>query len=278
MSSHRMLSKLRLLCTALAAIGIVSALLPMPSVHAAIYQLSSTSMKQFDRIKAASTQTNASKLQSLYDDFLQLQSENAARDAKLKATSKQNDEYESALRKRISSIDKVKIEQLAIKVQQTKDRYQPLFNRYAAATAELKAAKKLGVKELTAAAQLQKDLLEISVKAAKADIASAEAELKTAKSSASAAMKRLRSQLDAIKKEEQRITPERSAVSQLNKQKSAEWSDLLYALRTNDAASAKKSLTTLGNLLRELADRQKKIVGYETRITAILDSVSSQLK
>ncbi|WP_127530630.1 hypothetical protein [Paenibacillus kobensis] len=278
MASYRSNGNLRFLCAAILVIGILSFTLPMPSVHAAAHQLSATSQKQFDRIKSSSTQANSAKLQSLYNDFQVLQSQNAARDTRVKTAGKQNDANESALRKRISAIDKSKIEQLTVKAQQTKDRYQPLFNRYAAASAELKAAKKLRVKELTAAMQLQKDLIEIAVKAAKADIASAEANLKTAKSSAGAAMKRLRGQLDAITKEEQRLVPERSAISQLNKQKSEEWSDLLYALRGSDASSAIRSLTTLGNLLREMADRQKKMEDGEARIAAVILSVSNQIK
>jgi len=278
MASNRSNGIMRLLSAAALAIGIVFALLPMPSVHASVQQLSSTSQKQFDRIKASSAQANAAKLQTLYNDFQSLQNQNAVRDARVKAAAKQNDANEAALRKQISLIDKTKIDRLAVKAQQTKDRYQPLFHRQAAAAAELKAVKKLGSKPLTAAMQLQKDLIEIAVKAAKADIAGAEAELKAAKSVASAAMKRLRGQLDAIAKEEQRISTERTAISQLNKQKTAEWSDLLYALRGGDSGSVNRSLTTLGNLLRDTAVRQSRMEEGEARIAAVIRSVASQLR
>ncbi|GMK42833.1 hypothetical protein PCCS19_58930 [Paenibacillus sp. CCS19] len=277
MASNRAAAK-RLIVPVLLLLTLVCSLLPAPSAHAATQSLSITAQKQFDKMKAAAAAADSTKLQSLYSSFVQGQDQNNARDTRLKTTSKQNDTNETALRSRIKSIDQAKIDLLARKLKQTKDSYQPLFDKYAAATASLKAAKKLGSKTLIAAVQLQVDLLAITVKAAKADISYADTEYKQAKATAAATIKRLRDQLAAIDKEEQLISPQKSAISQLNKQKSAEWSDFLYALRTGDSKNAIRSLTSLSSILNETAQRLATIEGCETRIAAIIKSVSNQVR
>lgn len=268
----------RLFAPVMLLLSLACALLPASSAYAATQSLSVTAQKQFDKMKTSATTADSAKLQSLYSSFVQGQDQNNARDARLKTTSKQNDTDETALRSRIKGIDQAKIDNLARKLQKTKDGYQPLFDQYAAAAASLKAAKKLGSKTLNAALQLQVDLLEISVKAAKADIKTVDAELKLAKSNASATIKRLRDQLAAINKEEQLIAPQKSAVSQLNKQKSAEWSDFLYSLRGGDSKNAIRSLTLLGSVLNETAQRLATMEACEARIAAIIKSVSNQVR
>ncbi|PWV92491.1 hypothetical protein DFQ01_13552 [Paenibacillus cellulosilyticus] len=268
----------RLTAPVILLLAMLCSLLPAPSAHAAAQTLSATAQKQFDKMKAAATAADSAKLQSLYNTYVQVQAQNNARDTKLKATSKQNDTDETALRSRIKAIDQAKIEQLERKLKQTKEGYQPLFDKYAATAASLKAAKQLGSKTLIAAMQLQVDLLEISVKAAKADIKNVDAAWKQAKADATATIKRLRDQLAAIDKEEKLITPQKSAITQLNKQKSSEWSDFLYALRTGDSKNAIRSLTSLGSVLNETAQRLATIEACEARIAAIIKSVSSQVR
>ncbi|MBD3917441.1 hypothetical protein H8B09_01640 [Paenibacillus sp. PR3] len=268
----------RLIAPVMLLLSLVCVLLPASSAYAATQALSVTAQKQFDKMKTSATTADSAKLQSLYSSFVQGQDQNNARDARLKATSKQNDTDETALRTRIKVIDQTKIDNLERKLKKTKDGYQPLFDQYTAATASLKAAKKLGSKTLNAALQLQVDLLEISVKAAKADIKAVDAEYKQAKSNATATIKRLRDQLAAINKEEQLIAPQKSAVSQLNKQKSAEWSDFLYSLRSGDSKNAIRSLTLLGSVLNETAQRLATMEACEARIAAIIKSVSNQVR
>jgi|GEM_PF-1079121 len=277
MASNRAAAQ-RIIAPVMLLLILACTLLPAPSAYAAAHKLSVTGQKQFDRMKSAATAADSAKLQSLYNSFMQNQDQNIARDARLKTTSKQNDNDETALRSRIKTIDKAKIDNLARKLQKTKDGYQPLFDQYAAATASLKAAKKLGSKTLNAVLQLQVDLLAISVKAAKADIKTVDAELKQAKASAAATIKRLRDQLAAINKEEQLIAPQKSAVSQLNKQKSAEWSDFLYSLRVGDSKNAIRSLTLLGSVLNATAQRLATMEACEARIAAIIKSVSNQVR
>lgn len=267
----------RLIIPVMLLLALLCTLLPAPSAHAATQTLSATAQKQFDKMKAAATAADNTKLQTLYNSFIQVQNQNNARDTKLKTTSKQNDTDETALRSRIKSIDQAKIAQLERKLQQTKASYQPLFDKYAAAAASLKAVKQLGSKTLTAAMQLQVDLLEITVKAAKADIKNVDTAWKQAKTDAAATIKRLRDQLAAIDKEEKLIAPQKSAITQLNKQKSAEWSDFLYDLRTGDSKNAIRSLTSLGSVLNETSQRLATIEVCETRIAAIIKSVSSQV-
>ncbi|MCM3631179.1 hypothetical protein M3194_28090 [Paenibacillus glycanilyticus] len=256
---------------------LLSAVLPAAVTEAAVNALSATSQKQFDKTKAGMASADASKLQASYQGFVQQQNAVVERDARIKTAGKANDDRESELRQKIRLIDKAKLETLDKKVAQLKNYYQPLFNQYEAAKAELKAARKFGIKELTAAVQLKVDLLEISVKSAKEEIRAAQTALSTAKTSANDKMKRLRSQLDAITEEEKRISVEKSAISQLNKQKSEEWSDLLYALRTYDGKTALRSLTTLNSVVKQMTDRQVKIESYEKKIAEVNKTVANQL-
>ncbi|SFE21094.1 hypothetical protein SAMN05216378_2730 [Paenibacillus catalpae] len=256
---------------------LLSAILPAAVTEAAVNMLSSTAQKQFDKTKAGMTSTDAAKLQASYQSFVQQQNSIAAQDTRIKSASKANDDKESELRQKIRTIDKAKLEALERKVAQLKNAYQPLFNQYAAAQAELKAARKYGIKELTAAVQLKVDLFEISVKSAKEEIRAAQAALTSAKAAANDKMKRLRGQLDAITEEEKRISVEKSAISQLNKQKSEEWSDLLYALRSYDGKTSIRSLATLNGIAKQIADRQVKIEGCEKKIAEVNKTVSNQL-
>lgn len=269
--------KFRMFTAALFLTVLLSALLPAAVTEAAVNTLSATSQKQFDKTKAALSSSDAAKLQSLYQSFLQQQNAIGDRDTRLKATSKTNDDRESEIRQKIKLIDKAKLDALDRRVTQLKQYYEPLFDKYAVAQAELKAARKYGIKELTAAVQLKVDLLEIAVKGAKEEIRTAQNTLSSAKSSASDKMKRLRTQLDAIDTQEQQGSTAKSAISQLNKQKSAEWSDLLYALRSNDGKTATRSLTTLVSVVQQISAQQIKIESYENKIAAINKSVSNQL-
>ncbi|ACT03242.1 hypothetical protein [Paenibacillus sp. JDR-2] len=267
----------RMPAAALLLAMLLSAILPAAVAEAAVHSLSATAQKQFDKTKAGLTSADAAKLQSLYQSFVQQQTVIGDKDTRIKTTAKTNDEKESELRQKIRLIDKAKLDSLDKKVAQLKNYYQPLFNRYEAAQAELKAARKFGIKELTAAVQLKVDLLEISVKSAKEEIRAAQSALSSAKSSASDKMKRLRGQLDAITEEERKISVAKSAISQQNKQKSAEWSDLLYALRSYDGKTSIRSLTTLTTVAKQITDQQVKIEGYEKKIADINKTVAGQL-
>jgi hypothetical protein len=255
----------------------LSAVLPAAVTEAAVNTLSATAQKQFDKTKAALASADAVKLQASYQSFVQQQNTITERDTKIKSASKINDDKESELRQKIRVIDKTKLDGLERKVTQLKNAYQPLFNQYDAAKATLKAARKYGIKELTAAVQLKVDLLEISVKNAKEEIRAAQNALSSAKAAANDKMKRLRSQLDAITAEEKRISVEKAAISQLNKQKSQEWSDLLYALRTYNGKTSLRSLTALNNVVKQINDRQVKIEGYEKKIAEVNRTVSNQM-
>lgn len=269
--------KIRMPAAALLLTFLLTVLLPAAVTEAAVSTLSATAQKQFDKTKAGLASSDGAKLQSLYQSFVQQQTAVQNRDARLKSTAKINNDKESELRQKIRLIDKAKLEALDKKIAQLKKSYQPLFNQYEAAQAELKAARKFGIKELTAAVQLKVDLLEISAKSAKEDIRAAQTALAAAKAAANDKMKRLRGQLDAIKEEEKRISVEKSAISQLNKQKSEEWSDLLYALRSYDGTTSLRSLATLNGVVKQIADRQARIEGYEQKIASINRTVSGQL-
>ncbi|GLX65697.1 hypothetical protein [Paenibacillus glycanilyticus] len=269
--------KTRLPAVALLLTLILSALLPTAIADAAVNVLSATAQKQFDKTKAGMASADASKLQALYQSFVQQQNTIGYQDTRMKAAAATNDSKESELRQKIRLIDKAKLDALDKKITQLKSYYQPLFNRYEAAQAELRTARKFGIKELTAAVQLKVDLLEISVRSAKEEIRSAQSGLSTAKTAANDKMKRLRAQLDAITDEERKVSIAKTAISQLNKQKSSEWSDLLYALRSYDGNTSLRSLTTLSSVAKQIIDQQTKIDGYERKIADINKSVAIQL-
>ena len=128
---------------------------------AASVELSATMKKAFDKLLEDADPTQAKSMQALYQQALDYQRQITQLDQSIKSLSSENDAAESKLRKEIMQIDAAKLAALDAKLQQTKERYKPLFNSYTLINQQLAAARKLKDKELTAILSLQAEQVKL---------------------------------------------------------------------------------------------------------------------
>ncbi|MGZ9585120.1 hypothetical protein [Paenibacillus marinisediminis] len=247
------------------------------SAAAESVELSATMKKAFDKLMEDADAAQAKSMKALYQQALDYQRQITQLDQSIKTLSSENDAAESKLRKEIMQIDSAKLASLDAKLQQTKDRYKPLFNSYTLINQQLAAARKLKDKDLTSILSLQADQIKLLVQLAREDIKSKEAALKAAKDQAASLMKRIRDTLAGIDKLEARIKSERSSVTALNKQTSTMKSSVYQAIKLKDVKLLNKSLTTLASHVRTIVTHKEAIMKLEQEIKGVISKARAML-
>ncbi|QMV42822.1 hypothetical protein [Cohnella cholangitidis] len=230
----------------------------------------------FDKTVAAADGSTASKLTSLYGDLGALLKQDIDLEAKIKALHFKNEESLTVLRKQIRDINSDKIYKLGVQVRQTKDRYQPLFDAYAALNKQITLAKRLKNKTLNALLRAQADAMKLSVQYAREDIKAKEAALKSMKTATSEKIKAARTSLAAIDPLTVQIKAQRSAAGLPRSSRSPVWTNFKYAIKKNEAKGTLDSLSLLVNLSRQIVTQQQKIEALELRISDIIVQTRTQ--
>lgn len=231
----------------------------------------------WEKVVASADSAQAAKLKGLYGDLTSLQQRETLLDEQTKALHYGNAEALAATRNNIKQIDAAKLDALSAQAKQTRERYQPLLDKYKQLTQQVSTAKSLKSKELAKLLQLQADLLKPAVTAAKTEIKKRDDAYKAAKDAASKKAKAIRATLDGIDTLNVKIRASKSSAASSKSAISTVSKTFAQALKKGDAASAASSLSGMLTLYRQLIGHKEKVYAYEQNISAIIAKAKSQL-
>ncbi|WP_159881351.1 hypothetical protein [Paenibacillus puerhi] len=248
----------------------------LPTADAAI-TLTATVKTALERTISEADRSQADKLTSLYNEFVQLQSRDAELTSQLKAVNAKNKEAQASLTKQIKQIDAARLDRLEQEVRSSKDRYAPLFAQYTLLNKQLEASRSLGTKELSRILSLQINAMKIPVQLARMNIRAKEAEWKNAKEQASKAAKKVRTVLEGVEPLQAQIKAKQGAVKTIEASMTPVWSSFKQAVQRKEAKSAHSTLASVVSLSSQVNKEKQNLVGLENKISAILASAQAQL-
>lgn len=253
-------------------------LMSAPStIHAGSFELSATMKKALDQLSASADTEQAKKLTAAYQQIVTLQNQEQKLDPDIKLLHLNHQSAETNLRQRIKQIDEAKIKQLATKLQQAKDRYQPLYSSYTILNKQIESARKIKDNPLTPVLRAQAEQVKLLVQIAREDVRAKEKALKSAKDAAASKMKAIRDKLNAISPVETKIKTKRTAISALNKLTSSYKNTVNQAIKAKDIKKTQASLQQYINHIHQIIQLKQDIVQLEKDIMSIINKAAAQL-
>ncbi|MBG9793720.1 hypothetical protein ABD76_14955 [Paenibacillus dendritiformis] len=262
----------------LIALALACLLASPAALHAASAELSATAKAAFDKMAAAAERTQADKLTQLYRELLQLETAEREWQEKTKRLHYDNAEALTGIRQQLKRMHEEKLKRLGSQVQESKNKYQPLFDAYSALNKQISAAKIWKNKQLNAALRLQHTGMKPLVQTAREDIRRRQAALKSARQARSDAAKRVRQTLSAIDTVKVQIKKAKSAASTCKSRLSAARSTLTQAARKGDAGASLKALTSMTASARQRNERTRQVFQLEQKIGDIIRKARTQLQ
>lgn len=243
---------------------------------AASVTLPASAKTAWDKLVSGSDSAQAAKLKGQYNELVALQQQETGLDERTKSLHYANAEALADTRNKIKQINASKLASLEAQAKQTRERYQPLLDKYTQLNKQISAAKAVKSKELAKVLQLQADLLKPSVQAAKAAIKQQDDAYKAEKDATSKIAKNIRATLDGIDTVNVRIRASKSSASASKSAISPIFKTLAQTAKQGDAKSAASSMSGALSLYRQLIGHKEKIYGYEQEITSIIAKAKTQ--
>jgi len=244
---------------------------------AAAITVSDSTTTAMNKLLTSADQASRQKLKEQYDLFIALQKQDREWDSKVKNLRSQNTESEQQLRKQIQAIDAAKLARLKQQSEQTRARYQVLFDQYAFINRQIENARAVKNKELTAMLRKQAEALKPAVQLARLDIKNKDTALKTARAAATSHAKKVRSTLAGADSHKLKLKTMRSTISASNKKLTAEWKNVTQAVRKQNAAATLSSLRSAVVVARQITNQKQQLHEVETKIADIISKAKGQL-
>ncbi|TXK81450.1 hypothetical protein [Paenibacillus sp. N3.4] len=165
----------------LTALALASAIPAGAAAAAQPIEFTSTIQSSLDKTMAGAGQSQANKINSQYNEFRMLQSQEQDWDVKINALHDRNEEALNTLNLQLKQVDSAKLDKLEADIAQTRERYKPLLSQYTALNKQIEAAKLLKSKDFSGLLRLQAAAMKIPVQLARLDIRTKEKALQTAK-------------------------------------------------------------------------------------------------
>lgn len=260
----------------LTALALASAL-PAGVSAAASLEITTTIQSSLDKTIAGATQTQASRIHSLYADFLALQKQDQDWDTKITTLHSRNKDTLAAISKQAKEVDAAKLVQLEEEVTRTRARYQPLLSQYTALNKQIEAARSLNSKGLSTLLRFQASAMKFPVQLARMDINNKVKALQASKDQAAKATKKIRSSLNDIDPINVQIKAKQGAIQTTQNSVSPIWSAFKQAAKKQDSLGVQSSLTSLVSLARQKNDEKESIFKLETKISNTLAAIKAQM-
>lgn len=264
------------LLAAVLSLFVIAILLPA-NADAAGIEWTTTIEEQFAKTTKAADSKTAASLTSASSSFKKLLAQDDRLTGDIKSLQYHNEEQLLAIKKQIKEINANKLAQLDQQVQNTRRKYQPLLDSYTAVNKQITAAKSLKNKTLTSYLQVQAKVLKPLTQLAREDIKAKEAALKALKADTTKQAKIIRDTLSRIDTVKVQIRAQRSAMSQIRKSLSPNWSNFKAAAKKSDPRSALTSLNALISLAKQIETQQLRIHTLEKEISTVLAKAKSQI-
>jgi hypothetical protein len=237
-----------------------------PAIQAA-FELTAATAESSARIRLRSQYTELSVQTAQYD----------SREEQIRILHEKNTQALIVVRNQIKEIDLVAVTRLTAAVNSTKQRYQPLFDQYAALNSRIALLKGLKDKTLNSVLRTQAEAMKIAVQIARQDIRDQEALLKAAKEARNVKIAAARKTLSGIESPQTTIKSQKSVASALNKVITAEFGDFKSAIRKQNPVLAGKSLTSLLSGYKQIAASKQKIIELEQKVAAVIAATAQQI-
>lgn len=260
----------------LTALTLASAI-PAGVSAAASLEITTTIQSSLDKTIAGATQTQASRINSLYADFLALQKQEQDWDTKITALHSRNKDALAEISKQAKEVDAAKLVQLEEEVTRTRARHQPLLSQYTALNKQIEAARSLNSKGLSTLLRFQAAALKIPVQLARMDISNKVKASQAAKDQAAKATKKIRSSLKEIDPINVQIKAKQGAIQTTQNSVSPIWSAFKQAAKKQDSPGVQSSLASLVSLARQKNDEKESIFKLETKISNTLSVIKAQM-
>jgi hypothetical protein len=246
-------------------------------VLAASYEVSNTTKTALAKMIQSADTAQAKKITTSFDEFMSIQKDNEKWDDLIKSLNNNNDADLSTIKKQIKDVNKDKLSQLEAQVNQAKEKLKPLNTLSKSLSNQITASKKLKNKNLTTILQIQADSVKFAIQIARVDIDMKEKKLKTVKDETSKKVQSIRNTLANIDPIKVHIKTKKTAISDLNKQVSTEWSGFIQTVKKGTPKTTFESLASLAALSRKINDHKKAIHQYEKQINSVILKAKSQL-
>lgn len=248
-----------------------------PSVQAASYELSVTMKKALDQLSTNADTEQGKKLNAAYQLIISLQNQEHGLDSNTKRLHLDHQTAEKSLRQRIQKIDETKIKQLSENVQQTKVRYQPLYDSYTLLNKQIERARKIKNNPLTPILRAQAKQMKLLVQIAREDVRTKEKALTSVKDAAAIQMKTIRERLNAIDPIETKIKTKRTSISALHKITSSYRNSVNQAIKVKEIQKVQTSLQHYSNHIHQIIRLKQDILQLEKDIMHIINKAASLL-
>jgi hypothetical protein len=269
------MNKVKMITVLIVAL-ILSAVTPITAI-AAVFELAASYKSALNKIIAASDKTTADQLNKLYTELVTTKQQEQNWDKSIKDIHRDNEETLIDLRKQTKEIDADTRKKLETEVQQTKDRYSPLFTLHETLNKQLLLAKLMMNKGLSSQLRQQIDNMKMVIQVARYDIRSKEDTLKATKLASANIIKQIRRTITDIDPLKVNANLEKGNVSNLNKQFASELKNFKQTVKEGNASKTLESLTTLGSLSHQIDGKKQNIHNHEQSIRDILAKARSQI-
>ncbi|MDF2647459.1 MAG: hypothetical protein K0Q73_3264 [Paenibacillus sp.] len=263
--------------TALLTALALASVIPAELASAASFEITTTIQSSIDKTIAGAPQTQASKISSLYTEFLNLQKQEQDWEAKINTLHSRNKDTSAELSKQAKDIDSAKLAKLEEEVTRTRARHQPLLSQYAALNKQIEAARALKSKSLSALLRFQAAAMKIPVQLARLDISAKVKASQAAKDKASKATKKIRSSLNDIDPINVQIKAKQGAIKTIQNSLSPIWTAFKQGAKKEDTNAVQSSLTSMISLSRQMNAEKESIFKLETKISDALTAIKAQI-
>ncbi|MNO14456.1 hypothetical protein D3C76_40990 [compost metagenome] len=247
------------------------------NVQAAAVEFTDSIQDQLNKTAAAADGAQKAKISKQYNDFSTQYKAVTSWDNKISSLHYENEAQVAAIRKEIKEINSVKIAKLEAQLQQTKSKYQPLFDSYSSLTRQVSTAKKLKDKTLYKILSAQADVLKTSAALARQDIRNKQDALTTAKKEKTDKARKIRSVLAEIDPIKNKIKSEKSMLSGQAKLISTEWTNFKSSIKKSDADRTSDTLSRLLALGSKANSLKQSIYNLELSISGIVKRSKAML-
>jgi len=257
-------------------LGVMLAVGAPASGNAATVEWPVSTKVAWDKAVAEADGDLAAKMKTQYGELLNLRSAENGLDEKIKTIHYNNAEALTVTRNKIKQINAAKLSSLQEQAKKTRERYQPLLDKYKQLNQQISVARALGNKEVKAALQASADLLKPAVQAARDAIKKQDEAYKAAKDATAKTAKTIRTTLEDIDAYKVKISAAKSSVTAAKSAISPVAKTFAQSIKKGEAKSASSSLASILTLYRQLTAHKEKIYGYEQNISSILSKAKGQ--
>ncbi len=275
--SPQLPAQMLLWLTALLLTLICSATVLPATTLAASLELGPATLQRLDKALADADRLHSTSIRKLYVQLESLQQQDTELEAMTKTEKLRNDGALLALRERMKSLDKSRLEQLTRQAESARKLYQPLFTAYSSLNSQVQAARKSGNKARAESLSAQASELKLAVQLARQDLKLRKDTLQAAKQQRARTLQAVRHVLAELDRVKLKAKQQRLEMSTTRKSLTTTWKSFNQHMKNKDAPRMSTSLTSLTRLAHTIVQARQQLYDLEQQRGRILTRATSIL-